>query len=110
MPMFKADMAASQKPDFDAMVAELDRLEREEREISALRRRLQDRIDTFPTNILPAPERQVSADGAELPPLPDEQRRPRRRQVPGEAPEPPRRIDLLRAEPGLPVVRPESRV
>jgi len=88
MPMFKADMAASQKPDFDAMVAELDRLEREEREISALRRRLQDRIDTFPTNMLRARERQVSEERRELH----------------------RRIDLLRAELGLPVVRTESRV
>jgi hypothetical protein len=69
------------------MAAELDRLERAEREISALRRKLQDHLDSFPNDVLRARERQIS----------DERRALHRR------------IDLLRAELGLPLPHVGSR-
>jgi hypothetical protein len=70
------------------MIAELDRLERAERDLSAVRRRLQERLDSFPNDVLRARERQISDERRELH----------------------RRIDLLRAELGLPLVRARSRL
>lgn len=47
--------------DTTALHLQLQELERREREISKLRRRLHDRLDTFPNEALQARERQVSA-------------------------------------------------
>jgi hypothetical protein len=79
-------MALSQRPDVETMVAELQRLEREEREISAVRRKLHDRIDSFPSDMLRQRERQVSEERRELH----------------------RKIDVLRAELGLPGAGPQK--
>ena len=54
-------MATERLPDFDELAAELARLEREERELSAVRARLHDRIDLgFPNELTAKRERQVS--------------------------------------------------
>ena len=54
-------MATHELPDFDALLAELGRLEREERELSAARARLHDRIDLgYPNELTLKRERQVS--------------------------------------------------
>jgi hypothetical protein len=44
----------------------LERLEAEEREISAYRRKLHDRLDSFPNAVTQAKEREVSARRHEL--------------------------------------------
>jgi len=55
-------MAYDELPDFDALLAELVDLETREREISAERRRLHARLDTFPNELTARRERQVSAE------------------------------------------------
>lgn len=46
--------------DLPALRAELEQLEREEREVSAYRRKLHERIDRFPSEAAVNEERQVS--------------------------------------------------
>jgi hypothetical protein len=53
-------MAYDELPDFDALLAELIELESREREISAERRRLHARLDTFPNELTERREREVS--------------------------------------------------
>jgi len=36
--------------DFNAMIVELERLEQQERKVSAIRRQLHDRLDSFPND------------------------------------------------------------
>ncbi len=55
-------MAFDELPDFDALLAELVELESREREISAERRRLHARLDTFPNELTARRERVVSAE------------------------------------------------
>ena len=53
--------AEEQLPDFDDLLAELARLELEERRVSAVRRRLHDQLDRgFPNELLRKRERQIS--------------------------------------------------
>jgi hypothetical protein len=60
-------MAASPElPDFHELLIELDQLERREREVSALRRRLHDRLNAFPNEVTAERERQISAERREL--------------------------------------------
>lgn len=59
-------MAPDQLPDFDALLADLERLERREREVSDERRRLHARLDKFPNEVAAAREREVSAERREL--------------------------------------------
>ncbi|MEN3342285.1 MAG: hypothetical protein V7644_1689 [Actinomycetota bacterium] len=54
-------MAAAELPDLDELLGELVRLERQEAELSDLRRRLHQRIDLgFPNEVTVRRERQVS--------------------------------------------------
>ncbi len=48
------------------MVVGLARLERREREVSALRRKLHDRLDSFPNAVAQRQEREVSTERREL--------------------------------------------
>jgi hypothetical protein len=48
------------------MVVGLARLERREREVSALRRKLHDRLDSFPNAVTQRQERDVSTERREL--------------------------------------------
>jgi len=60
-------MAAEQLPDLDELAVELEALERKEREVSAFRRKLHERIDNgFPTEFTLRQERQVSNERREL--------------------------------------------
>jgi hypothetical protein len=49
IPPSEVEMTAAEPPDLDAQRAELERLEHEEQELSALRRKLHDRLACFPT-------------------------------------------------------------
>jgi len=53
-------------PDPSNVLVELEHLERREREVSAFRKRLHDRLDSFPNEVTLAHERQVSAERREL--------------------------------------------
>jgi len=54
-------MATQELPAFDELITELARLEREERELSAARKRLHDRLDLgFPNELTAKRERQIS--------------------------------------------------
>ena len=54
-------MAAEELPDLDELLSELHRLERDERELSAVRRKLHDRVDLgFPNDVTLRRERQIS--------------------------------------------------
>jgi hypothetical protein len=53
-------------PDPSSLLVELEHLERREREVSALRRKLHDRLDSFPNEVTQAHEREVSAERREL--------------------------------------------
>ena len=55
-------MAVAKLPDLDALAIELVRLERLERELSARRRKLHDRLNSFPNEFTQAQERAVSAE------------------------------------------------
>ena len=46
--------------DFNAMIVELEQLEQQERKVSAIRRQLHDRLDSFPNDATMAKERKVS--------------------------------------------------
>jgi hypothetical protein len=46
--------------DFNAMIVELERLEQQERKVSAIRRQLHDRLDSFPNETTAAKERRIS--------------------------------------------------
>ena len=79
-------MAGQEPPDLNELVAELERLERDERGLSALRRKLHDQIDLgFPNESAWERERHVSDKRLELH----------------------RRIDSLRAQLAPAVRRPE---
>lgn len=52
--------------DPSTLLVELEHLERREREVSALRKKLHDRLDSFPNDVTLARERQVSAERREL--------------------------------------------
>jgi hypothetical protein len=47
-------------PDLDPLVLELNELEQREAEVSALRRKLHDRLSSFPSEVTQAREREVS--------------------------------------------------
>jgi hypothetical protein len=59
-------LASGRDPDGALLLAELDRLERQEREISALRQQLHKRLASSPDAELEAREREVSAERQEL--------------------------------------------
>ena len=46
--------------DVNAMIVELERLEQQERKVSAIRRQLHDRLDSFPNDAAMAKERKIS--------------------------------------------------
>ena len=46
--------------DFNAMIVELERLEQQERKVSAIRRQLHDRLDSFPNEAAVVKERKIS--------------------------------------------------
>ena len=69
-------MASQSFFDMNAMLVELEQLELREREVSAVRRKLHDRLDTFPNEITAKREQEVSKERRRLH----------------------RRIDMLRAE------------
>ena len=50
----------------DRLFVELEELERREREISAIRRRLHDRLDSFPNEVARRQEAAISAERREL--------------------------------------------
>jgi hypothetical protein len=58
--------ASPDLPDFDQLLGELERLERREREASALRRKLHDRLTAFPNEVTLRQERTVSAERRDL--------------------------------------------
>ncbi len=53
-------MADAELPDLDALALELEELEQRETEVSALRRKLHDRLSSFPSEVTQAREREVS--------------------------------------------------
>jgi len=59
-------MAADDLPDFDAMLVELEELERREREVSDYRRKLQARLDSFPNELTAREEQRASTERKEL--------------------------------------------
>jgi hypothetical protein len=59
-------LASGRDPGAASLLAELDQLERREREISAVRRRLHERLEISPDAVLEARELQVSAERQEL--------------------------------------------
>jgi hypothetical protein len=59
-------MAISELPDFDALLFELELLSRRERELSGTRRKLHDRLDSFPNELTKKQERKLSDERREL--------------------------------------------
>ena len=59
-------MSAQPSVDLSAMILELEHLEHREKEVSALRSRLHDRLDSFPNDVTGAREQQLSAERREL--------------------------------------------
>lgn len=55
-------MASQTFFDFNAMIVELEQLEQQERKVSAFRRHLHDRLDSFPNELTERREREVSAE------------------------------------------------
>jgi hypothetical protein len=53
-------MASQTFFDINAMIVELEQLEQQERHVSSIRRRLHDRLDSFPSDTVKAQEREVS--------------------------------------------------
>jgi hypothetical protein len=53
---------AAESIDYDALMLELEELERHEKELSALRRRLHDRLDAFPNDLTRRQEQEVSTE------------------------------------------------
>jgi hypothetical protein len=54
-------MASQTFFDINAMLVELEPLEQQERKVSAFRRQLHDRLDSFPNELTAKREREVSA-------------------------------------------------
>jgi hypothetical protein len=52
--------------DYNGILLELVELERRERQVSAFRRKLHDRLDSFPNELTQERERQVSAERRDL--------------------------------------------
>jgi hypothetical protein len=59
-------MSAQPSIDITAMNLVLADLERRERQVSALRRKLHDRLDSFPNEVTAAHERRLSAERRQL--------------------------------------------
>ena len=59
-------MAVAKLPDMDALAIELQRLERRERELSARRRKLHDRLSSFPNEFTQRQELEISAERREI--------------------------------------------
>jgi hypothetical protein len=57
---------ATELMNYDALLVELEELERREKEVSAQRRKLHDRLDTFPNDVAREQELAVSAERKEL--------------------------------------------
>ena len=53
-------MASQTFFDINAMLVELEQLEQQERDVSRIRRRLHDRLDSFPTDSMKVQEREIS--------------------------------------------------
>ncbi len=53
-------MASQTFFDINAMLVELEQLEQQERHVSSIRRRIHDRLDSFPTDAVKTQEREVS--------------------------------------------------
>lgn len=53
-------MASQTFFDLNAMIVELEQLEQQERKVSAFRRHLHDRLDSFPNELTARREREVS--------------------------------------------------
>jgi hypothetical protein len=53
-------VADGDNPDLEALAIELEQLEQRETEVSALRRKLHDRLSSFPSELTRAREREVS--------------------------------------------------
>ena len=56
----RTGMATQTFFDFNAMIVELERLEQQERKVSAIRRQLHDRLDAFPNEATAVKERKIS--------------------------------------------------
>ena len=80
---FTAIRLVAVKPDVGGMVAELVRLEREERELSVLRQKLHERLSSFPNAQTEEREREVSKRRRELHRRIDELRKELRELAPG---------------------------
>ena len=65
-PRTRTTTTGTMHPDPSSLLVELEQLERREREVSAFRKRLHDRLDSFPNDVTQAHERQVSAERREL--------------------------------------------
>ena len=52
--------------DPSTLLVELEHLERRERAVSSLRRKLHDRLDSFPNEVTQTREREISAERREL--------------------------------------------
>jgi hypothetical protein len=52
--------------DASTLLAELEHLERREREVSSFRRKLHERLDSFPNDVTQLREREVSAERRDL--------------------------------------------
>jgi predicted nucleic acid-binding Zn-ribbon protein len=59
-------MAVSKLPDTDALLVELEELKRRERELSELRRKLHDRLDSFPNEVTKKQEQRLSEERRDL--------------------------------------------
>ena len=59
-------MAEADNPDLEALRLELEQLEQREAEVSALRRKLHDRLSSFPSEQTRAREREVSDERRSL--------------------------------------------
>lgn len=59
-------MASQSFFDLNTMLVELEQLEQQEKDVSALRRRLHDMIDSYPNEMLAARERSVSRERRRL--------------------------------------------
>jgi septal ring factor EnvC (AmiA/AmiB activator) len=59
-------MATAGVPEYTSVLAELAKLERDEREISSVRRKLHERLASFPNELTEAREREISAERRKL--------------------------------------------
>ena len=60
------EVSAEPSLDVSAMTLELEHLEHREKEVSALRKRLHDRLDSFPNEVTGAREQALSAERRDL--------------------------------------------